>query len=398
MPPLEFVDERNPVHRVSPAVYEKLVRAQQESFGRMFATAADLLGRALNECRISIEVPAHLAEVPPAALADLTPSELQRACLDLLRESVPEQTALHHANTLSERIHLLRAFERPDDVLARITAKVLEIVNGFPRTAADIECGRNPGDVLDPYILAATQALLVGGSFTLAVSAAVSHKAMMMIEGLLGHLHEDVIGDMRGNVRAPEPRGYNQEEVDPVDNPFPGADIVQPPQSATELLRFHQVKSKTGSAKGGDGKRLGEQLRRLQRYYRGEVFYDALIGNTLRGHRSRRGVEQVAPEVIILVGRAAFLSLTGSPVGPELLLRLYQAAFAQAAQQSGYRLEDMALEIVRSFEEKAEAHETDYLEVVLRGSIDGPQEDQDSRAERTVTRGGRQRRLPNVLP
>ena len=86
----------------------------------------------------------------------------------------------------------------------------------------------------------------------------------MMIEGLLGHLHEDVIGEMRGNVRAPEPRGGEQEEIDAAINPFPGADVVQPPGQRSEALRFHQIKSKTGSAKGGDGKRLGDQLRRLQ--------------------------------------------------------------------------------------------------------------------------------------
>jgi len=35
------------------------------------------------------------------------------------------------------------------------------------------------------------------------IGATVGHKVLMMIEGLLGHLHEDVLGAMRGNVRVP---------------------------------------------------------------------------------------------------------------------------------------------------------------------------------------------------
>jgi hypothetical protein len=41
--------------------------------------------------------------------------------------------------------------------------------------------------------------------FGITLTASVSHKALMMIEDLIGHLHEDVLGQMRGNVRAPEP-------------------------------------------------------------------------------------------------------------------------------------------------------------------------------------------------
>ena len=115
----------------------------------------------------------------------------------------------------------------------------------------------------------------------------------MIIEGLMGYLDEDEIGDMRGNIRAPEPRGFNQELIVPYGNPFPG------------------------SAKGGDGKRIGEQLRQLRKYFAGEVYYDSLIGNTLRGDRSMLGVLSSEPEVI---GPAAFRELTRSSIGPELLL------------------------------------------------------------------------------
>jgi hypothetical protein len=202
----------------------------------------------------------------------------------------------------------------------------------------------------------------------------------MIIEGLMGHLHEDVIGEMRGNIRAPEPRGFNQEMIDPHTNPFPGSDVVQPPASEGENIRFHQVKSKTGSAKGGDGKRLGDQLRQLKQYYAGEVFYDALIGNTLRGHRSMRGVLSSEPQAVILVGQAAFRELTRSAIGPELLLRVYQTAFAEAAQQAGYNIDVMAAGIVATFKERSEKAGEGFFELLLADSIGGERAHQDSRS------------------
>ena len=203
----------------------------------------------------------------------------------------------------------------------------------------------------------------------------------MIIEGLLGHLHEDVIGEMRGNVRVPEPRGLHQEMLDLETNPFPGADVVQPPFEAGGSLRFHQVKSKTGSAKGGDGKRLGEQLKRLRDYYGGEIFYDALIGNTLRGHRSKTGAERAAPGLAVLVGDAAFKELTHSTIGPQLLLRVYQAAFHQVATESGYRVETMSDAIVTAFKTRAEQAGDTIMETILDSAIKGKAKDQDSRLQ-----------------
>ena len=294
-----------------------------------------------------------------------------------------------HAINLAQRTHLVRAFHDPDTVLAGVKEKVVEIVNSFPRKAVDIERGRNPGDVLDPYILTATQTLLYAGNFRNAIRATVAHKSLMMIEGLMGHLHEDVVGDMRGNVRAPEPRGFNQEMIDPHDNPFPGADIVQPPLAASDNLRFHQVKSKTGSAKGGDGRRLGEQLRRLREYYRAEVYYDALIGNTLRGHRSMRGVLASEPQAVILVGSAAFRELTRSRIGPQLLLRVYQSAFAEAARTTGYRIDTMAGRIFSTFRERADQAGEGHLDLLLADSIGSSPEEQDSRTYQPRARSRR---------
>jgi hypothetical protein len=295
------------------------------------------------------------------------------------RAGVPEASVDNISKAVAQRIQLLRAFPNPDKTLEAIEAKILEVVESLPKTAADIERGKNPGDVLDPYILAASQHLLFAGDFGPTVGAAVSHKALMMIEGLIGHLHEDVLGEMRGNIRAPEPRGENQEQISLEMNPFPGADLVQPPWSAKIPLRFHQIKNKTGSAKGGDGKRLGDQLQRLKDTYGGEIFYDALIGNTLRGHRSRAGVEGAAPSVVVLVGEAAFEELTASRQGPQLLLRVYQAAFQEVARKTGYSVEQISATILEAFRARADELGEGFLESVLRVATSGPKSEQDSR-------------------
>lgn len=139
------------------------------------------------------------------------------------------------------------------------------------------------------------------------------------------------------------------------------------------------MKSKTGSAKGGDGRRLGLQLAELTRLYGGEVFYDAIIGNTLRGHRSMAGVLRAAPSVVVLVGKAAFQELTGSSAGPQLLLRLYQSVFEAAARETGYSLESVVATIFLAFKERAETHGEGFLETVLHDAVNGPSDQQDSR-------------------
>jgi hypothetical protein len=358
---------------------QRIVAAQKNSLDMEFNDAADLCARAMSELKVAIKTPPQLKGQPPANLGDQPAKDLIAFFSGLLKKNaIPAQAISLHAANLTHRVQLLRAFGRPDDVINDICAKVVEVVQGFPETAEDIQCGRNPGDVLDPYILGAAQILMCASDFEHTVSATVAHKVLMIIEGLLGHLHEDVIGAMRGNVRAPEPRGVDQEALNPATNPFPGADIVQPPL-ATRPLRFHQVKSKTGSAKGGDGRRLGLQLSELTKIYGGQAFYDALIGNTLRGHRSMAGVLKAAPSVVVLVGESAFRELTGSGVGPQLLLRLYQSAFDVASKQTGYSLESVVATIYLSFKERAAELGEGFLETVLHDAIYGPPDQQDSR-------------------
>jgi len=345
-----------------------------------FRTAGDLLHRVFDDLKLKVSAPPAIIDKPVGALADLNYKNLVLFFADLLRDNgIPDQANRRQAANLAHRVQLLRAFKDPDRIVGETVSKVSAIVAGFPRNAEHIQRGRNPGDVLDPYILAASQQLVYGGDLEGTFTATVAHKILMIIEGLMGHLHEDVIGAMRGNVRAPEPRGEDQETLDPKTNPFPGADIVQPPLGRRRPLRFHQVKSKTGSAKGGDGRRLGLQLLELQRLYGGEIFYDALIGNTLRGHRSMAGVLRAAPNAVVLVGESAFLALTGSAIGPELLLRLYQAAFDVSALQRGYRIQDVVEAVYATFRARAAEAGESFLDAILHDAINGTPDQQDSR-------------------
>jgi len=378
--PILHLPSEHPLHKLPEPLRERLAAAQRNLIHLEFPTVGAICAKVFDELRIQVATPKDLAEKPVAELVDLPFQKLSKLMLGILQHAgVPEASVDSLSKTIAQRIQLLRAFPDPDKTLGSIEAKVFEVVNSLPKTAADIERGKNPGDVLDPYILAASQHLLFAGDFGPSVSATVSHKALMMIEGLIGHLHEDVLGEMRGNIRAPEPRGENQEQISLEMNPFPGADLVQPPWSAKIPLRFHQIKNKTGSAKGGDGKRLGDQLQRLKDTYGGEIFYDALIGNTLRGHRSRAGVQAAAPTVVVLVGEAAFEELTASRQGPQLLLRVYQAAFQEVARKSGYSVEQISATVLEAFHARANELGEGFLESVLRVATAGPRSVQDSR-------------------
>jgi hypothetical protein len=95
--------------------------------------------------------------------------------------------------------------------------------------------------------------------------------------------------------------------------------------------------------------------------------------------------------VIVLVGDASFRCLTRTPIGPALLLRVYQAAFAEVQQTTGYDVETMTAAIVAVFQERAEKEGESFLDVVLSDAIDGPPELQDSRIFNTRARSRRRR-------
>lgn len=381
MADLQFFHARHPIHRLSEELRFDLARAQGAVITNAFPDAASFCQRILSDLKMSIAPPAALVGKPVSEVSDLAYTDLVTFFDGLLLTAGTPASALRlHAENLSRRAQLVRAFDDPDIVLRWVKQKVIKVVGDLPQKAADIEVGRNPGDVLDPYLLAATQALLCEGDFRAAISATVTHKAMMILEGLMGHLHEEVIGRMRGNVRNPEPRALNAEILDYQYNPFPGVDVVQPPFFEGDTLKLHQIKSKTGTLNSSGGKRLAEQMRQLRMAYLGvELFSHSVVGNTLRGHRSIGGMLRVEPSLIVMVGQASFQALTASGSGAELLVRVYQSAFELAAQETGYSVQAMTNVIVQSFIERAEAEGEGYLESVVHQSTRGADATLDSR-------------------
>lgn len=377
---MRYIKATNPVIKIRSQLLLHIEEAQRTYFPAAFQSADDLLITVINHLKLNLPKRPDLRATSAIQFSDMPYKELYVFFVKLLQQnSLPEQAIRHHAPNLASRTHLVRAFADPDAAIEAVKQKVTRIVASFPSKGEDIEVGRNKGDVLDPFILAATQYLLHQGNFEGAISSTVAHKALMIIEGLLGHLNEDVIGMMRGNVRVPEPRGDDQELFDYTNHPFPGADIVQPPYSEKDKLKFHQIKTKTGSAKGGDGRRLGEQLRFLSEHYDAGIYYHALVGNTLIGHRSKTGVEKAAPQVVVLVGDASFRVLTGSIIGPQLLLRLYQEAFLSVAHESGYSINTVTKIISEFFKKEASKHGEGFLETILSRATQGKPDDQDSR-------------------
>lgn len=376
---IKYVPQNSALLHLSRAMQDSICRAQDNHFESTFPNAALFLSAIFDQLRIKLSPDTSLTSISAGDFLEKSFGELIRYFSVYLRSAnYPEQAIPRASVTLASRSMLFRAFPEPDAALTFVRDKVISVVDSFPKTATDIEVGRNKGDVLDPFILAASQYLLYQGEFDGAISSTVSHKALMIVEGLMGHLHEDVLGLMRGNVRVPEPRGEDQETFDYENNPFPGSDLIQPPTKLGDRIKIHQIKSKTGSAKGGDGKRLGDQLKFLSEHYDADIFYDALVGNTLIGHRSKKGVEKAAPSVRVLVGQAAFAQLTGSKHGASLLLRLYQESFLSAAQATGYSIKDVTEKIVEYFKAQSTEAGEGYLDSILETSIGGAPNLQDS--------------------
>lgn len=382
---IEFLPPNHAVQRIGKDVRSALAEAQQSAVSREFGDAQDFALRVCDDLKLNLRLPAAFKAGPVTALSDLPFADLIGLWSDILvTNDVPASAVAAHAGNLAHRTQLVRAFRKPDVALSWAKDKVVKVAADFPRKAADIERGRNPGDVLDPYILAATQALLYHGEFQPAVGATVAHKALMILEGLMGHMHEEVLGQMRGNVKNPEPRGENQELYDAALNPFPGADILQPPSEQGHPLRIHQVKSKTGTLNASGGARLAEQMRQLRMRYAGaEIFSHSLVGNTLSGHRSMGTMLRAEPSLIVTVGEAAFRILTGSDNGAELLLRLYQNAFQLAAEETGYGIEEMASGITATFHERSAQAGEGFLELLLHQATRAVPGQQDSRTFRS---------------
>lgn len=340
------------------------------------ASAEDLLGRACDALGIK-SIGRVFESMTAVDLGNLSRAEI----LSEIEDHFEPGTST--AGDLADQIQLCRAFENPGAVTKYIESSLATAIVKFPSSADDLKVGHNPGDVLDPFILAANYELLSQRSVRKTIESSASHKVLMKVEDLVGNLHQNVIGMMRGNFRVPEPQGTSakgKENLDGKLNPFPGADVGQVPvPDRPDIIRLFQVKSKTGSAKGGDGKRLGEQLHLLENVYRADTFYVSIVGNTLRGHRSRGAVQRESSNTAVLVGESALDALTQSKVGGELLLRTYQRSFQRAAQTTGYDFDEIVASMCEIFEQEARDAGEDFLTAWLHEAIGGEQREQDSR-------------------
>jgi hypothetical protein len=227
---------------LDPALLTRIDAAQREIDWIRSASGRDLLRLATDQLGLK-ELSGAVDHLTGIELGNLKRAEL----LDLLSPHFTAGTST--AEDLADQVQLCRAFADPEAATGLVADWVAAKVKNFPRTADDLRVGSNPGDVLDPFILAANFELLSERNMQKSIEHTASHKVLMKIEDLVGHLHENVIGLMRGNFRVPEPQGSRaegKERLDPRRNPFPGADVGQVPlPEYPDRLRLFQVKSKT---------------------------------------------------------------------------------------------------------------------------------------------------------
>lgn len=149
------------LNSLSEPLKQRIVAAQSDALESEFRSAHELCARALSDLKIAIKTPRSTTGLPASDLGDKPAKELISFYSGILASnSVPEQAISLQAANLTHRTQLLRAFHDPDRVISETCDKVVEIVGTFPQTADDIMSGRNPGDVLDPYILGAAQVLM----------------------------------------------------------------------------------------------------------------------------------------------------------------------------------------------------------------------------------------------
>lgn len=265
--------------------------------------------------------------------------------------------------------HLQRAMVFPDadKALADAISLCSVTVGSLPRNLDQILCGSNPGDVLDPVLLAFNVVSLADGDVDRALEHLVIHRCLMQAEDLVGNLHQSILGQAGGKQRVPEPRGKVKEGYDPETNPYPGIDV------RLENQELYQLKNKTGSAKGGDGLRLGQQFRELGDIYPGcKRFYAAVLGTTLRGHRSKTGFLRGDPDAEVIVGLATIQQIGAYRDSPIVLLDLYCDAMEEAINRQGFDIGEVIATVQRKWHERFGADDRrTQLQSLLRMVIVG---------------------------
>lgn len=253
--------------------------------------------------RVQDEAEAELPPFTPSKFTHVFPTTKSAfaASRDELAKAfdVEEEAAVEYAR----RLRLLFLWRDPKVVIEAVKIALAGKMADMPRTLKDLEGIRDP---IDPFIVAFTQRLLDSKDPSALVRALVIHKCMMKVEDAIGHLHQAVIGSAGGAEPVSEPQGEKidgklvKEGWHPVRNPFPGSD------AQVDKTEFYQIKSKTGSAKGSDGEKLGRQFLILkEKYPENRRFYISMIGRSLSGHRSMGAFLRTDPEAEVLVGLAS---------------------------------------------------------------------------------------------
>lgn len=275
-------------------------------------------------------------------LFEATGGELQDAidsALDNEAKIAPEEF-----RAATER-HLL--FEDVEEVKNVVKGMMKHKIEDLPRELSDLEVGNNPGDVIDPFLVALDMELLSVGQNRELVQNMVTHKCLMKFEDLMGHVHEEVLGRAAGCKMVAEPSGENKHEYHPEDNPYPGTDTRRGEDE------FFQIKNKTGSEKGGAGARIGQQLNSLGEQYPGcERYYVSVVGQTLKGHRSKGAILREDPDTEVLVGLTAIQQIGRHQDTPRILLEFYLEEFEEAADEADFKITDIIDNIVEEWEEK----------------------------------------------
>lgn len=152
--PLEFLPAENPINRVSLGLHAAMLATQQASARRAFSSPTLLCQAACDRARVTQDLATALEQAAISAVLDVPHRQLLTLLTPRARELGLSDSAVVK---VADNVQLLRAFAKPDVVIEQVRAKVERIVDSFPRAAADLECGRNPGDVMDPFLLGATQ-------------------------------------------------------------------------------------------------------------------------------------------------------------------------------------------------------------------------------------------------
>ena len=123
---LQFFVSRHPVHRLSVEMKAEFVRAQHSALPVAFPNALSFCERVLGDLKLSIFPPAEWRDMPAAEVADLDLADLVTLFDRMLRAaSIPDSARQMHADNLSRRAQLIRAFDNPDAVLEWVTTKVV---------------------------------------------------------------------------------------------------------------------------------------------------------------------------------------------------------------------------------------------------------------------------------